>query len=188
MGEYVVPIVIGLGTAAVSAGGAAYGASERKSAASKARRRQRAMWAATAYASPQEREAAMGKLGQARLASYQSLASELAGRGMGAGSGVGAKRMEGIERGYGKAYSHMLTEFAKPRYPYRPGTEQWGGIGPGGAAAGAGADILEQAMGMLMASKMMKGGQQRQQSPYANLYNDPAQGGSFKNWFGNYGF
>lgn len=162
-------------SAVVGVGSAVYSGERAKSAQTKSRRRQRAMWQATAYASPEERQSAMGKLGQARLASYQSLASELAGRGMGPESGAGGKRMAQIEAGYGKGYAHLLSEFAKPRYPYRPGTSQWSELGGGVAGSTAGAEILEQAMGMLMANKMMKGGGTT--SPYAGMYS----GGG--NWY-----
>lgn len=149
--------IVPLASVAISAGSAAWQTSEKKSAASKGRRRQRALWQATAFPSAAEKEAATGKLGQARQASYQSLATELASRGMGPGSGVGVKRGRGIEAGYGKAYAHLISEMSKPRWPLG-GMPYYGGPGVGGAAVGAGADALNEAMGYYWASQMYGGG------------------------------
>lgn len=156
MGEHaawIIPIV----SVVASAGSAAYQTSQKKSAASKGRRRSRALWQATAFPSAAEKEAATGKLGQARQASYQSMASELASRGMGPGSGVGAQRARGIETGYGKAYAHLMSEMGKPRWPM-PGMPHYGGPGVGGAAVGAGTEALNEAMGYYWASQMYGGG------------------------------
>jgi len=99
-----------------------------------------------------------GEIGQARLGAYQNLASNLASRGWGSGSGLMAQGGRGIESGYLQSLGKNATEMTKlkntPMFgmpsaayqtPVSGGTEQ---------ALGG----LDTALGYYMIQNMLKGG------------------------------
>jgi len=173
MGQAILPILL-IASAASTMGSAIYSGSQQKSGAAKARRQQRGLtafehqrWKETAYPTQAEKESAAGKLGQARLASYQNLASQLATRGFGPGSTMGAGMARGIESDYGRAYANMLAQMSRPKWPPPgiTGGPYYMGAGPGAAGAAAGSDWLGQAAGYYWMNQMLQGGA----NPYATM-------------------
>ena len=75
------------------------------------------VWQQNAYPRPAAVQAAAsenrGQLGQARLGAYQNLASNLASRGWGSGSGLGVQGASNIERGYLQALGKQATDMTK---------------------------------------------------------------------------
>ena len=104
-----------------------------------------------------------GQLGQARLGAYGSLSKNLAARGFGSGSGLGIKGATDIEsayvRGVGESQTE-LTKFANTRQ-FAPGQDAYGYSVPGGteSALGTGGGMINTALGMYMANKMLNPGQ-----------------------------
>lgn len=74
-------------------------------------------WQQNAYPQPAAVNAAAtenrGALGQARLGAYQNLASNMAARGFGSGSGIMAGGGQGIEKGYLQALGKQQTDMTK---------------------------------------------------------------------------
>lgn len=178
------PLILMAASMATSVGTAAYQSSQEKSAASKARRRQRGMtllehdiWKKTAYPTLAEKQSAAGELGRARLGSYQNLATNLAARGFGPGSGLAGEMAGRIESGYGKAYSDMLAQMSRPKWPAPSitGGPYYMGAGPGAAGAGAASDWLNQAAGYYWMSKMLQGGGGGS-NPYMGMWGMPFLG------------
>jgi hypothetical protein len=106
-----------------------------------------------------------GALGQAKLGAYGSLSKNLAARGFGSGSGLGIKGATDIESTYVKGIGESqteLTKFANTRQ-FPPGSDAYGYSVPGGTenALGAGGGMLNTALGMYMANKMLNPGQQQ---------------------------
>jgi hypothetical protein len=104
--------------------------------------------------------AGKGELGQARLSAHQNLASQLAARGFGPGSGYMAEQEGDIESNYLKSLGALhlgLTKFAQT-----PLTWKWWQKQPelSGAQVFSGEtqDLLEQALGFYMMSNVLKGG------------------------------
>jgi hypothetical protein len=93
---------------------------QTKSSGRKARHAQEAAmarWKDVAY--PEKKAVAaterqqLDKLAQARSLSYQNLATNLAARGFGSGSGLGVGDAKDIESGYAKALGQSATELTK---------------------------------------------------------------------------
>ena len=74
-------------------------------------------WQQNAYPKPEVVNAAAtknrGQLGQARLGAYQNLASNMAARGFGSGSGIMAGGAQGIEKGYLQGLGKQATDMTK---------------------------------------------------------------------------
>jgi hypothetical protein len=129
-----------------------------------------------------------GQLGQARLGAYGSLSKNLAARGFGSGSGLGIKGATDIESAYVKGIGESqteLTKFANTRQ-FAPGQAAYGTSVPGAAegALGAGGGMLNTALGMYMANKMLNpGGGGAPQAVPATAYGGVAQNpGSSYDW------
>jgi hypothetical protein len=106
-----------------------------------------------------------GELGQARLGAMGNLSKNLAARGFGSGSGLGIKGATDIESAYVKGVGESqteLTKFANTRQ-FAPGQDAYGTSVPGGGenAMGTGGGMLNTALGMYMANKMLNPGQQQ---------------------------
>ena len=133
--------------------------SQAKTTAKHESQRQRAAWeqmskpdpAALAAAGTQNR----GQLAQARLGSYKNLASNLAARGFGSGSGLATQGAQNIERGYLQNLGQQATELTK--FGLTPQFDPPGGaFGPTGqtsvtgAIAGKGENLMDTALGWTM--------------------------------------
>ena len=101
-----------------------------------------------------------GALGQARAGAYQNLASNLAARGFGAGSGIGYQGGADIEKGYLQSFGKMQTDLTKFK-----NTPQFGMPGsayptatPGGleTGLGIGGSMMDKAMGYYMMGNLFK--------------------------------
>ena len=156
MGGPAIPILLGLamGTQVI---GAERGRAER----TRTRRHAQERWQATAYPTAAEKQTARGQLGQAKLGAYQTLASELATRGFGPGSGYAAGRAGGLEGAYGRARAGMEAEMLKPRWRPPTGMEY---AGPGGFEAGA--DWINRLAGFYWLAEMLGGGGRPVASPW----------------------
>jgi len=173
MGEYAIPIILGV-SSALSVGSSVYSGERQKSASTKARRQQRGLysqWQQTAFPSVEEQQTAAGKLGQARLGSYQNLASTMASRGFGPGSGYAYKLASDLERGYGQSYADMLARMQQPKYPPP------GGMGYAPQATGdwtqAATGSINQALGYYYMSQMLQGMQPGMTGGYYGLSTMP---------------
>ena len=119
-------------------------------------------WKQNAYPSG-EAVTGMREQGQANLAThkagaYQQMASNLASRGIGPGSGVMQGESEGIEKGYLEALGGFNTELTK--FQHTPQFAPGGHISPtnmGSTYQGGEFDMLNTAMGMMMAQQMFGG-------------------------------
>ena len=199
MAEYAIPIILAVATTAYSG----ISSHQKEVSAHKEARQQRARWAEMSKPDPGALEAAAtqsrGQLAQARLGSYQNLASNLAARGFGAGSGLAAGGAQDIERGYLQSLGQMgteLTKFGLTSQFAPPGGAfgATGQLGAAGAAAGTGANLMGSAYGWSM-MKNLYGNQipsvnlnYPYQNPAANPYtinygyNQPTQAMSFQNF------
>ena len=122
-----------------------------------------------------------GEAGQRRLGSYQNLSKNLASRGFGSGSGLGFKGAADIESAYAKTSGESeteLTKFANTRQ-FAPGQDAYGTSVPGGSEAmfGQGSNMLNSALGMYMANKMLNPGTPTAATPAMPSYN-PYQTGT----------
>ena len=152
---WIIPLIVSVASTTTSA----VKSSQAKTTAKHESQRQRAAWeqmskpdpAALAAAGTQNR----GQLAQARLGSYQNLASNLAARGFGSGSGLATQGAQNIERGYLQNLGQQATELTKfgltPQFA-PPG----GAFGPTGqtsvtgAIAGKGENLMDTALGWTM--------------------------------------
>ena len=163
------PIILSAATTAYSG----ISAHQQKVEAHKEAREQRAAWQAMSKPDPGALEAAAtqnrGQLAQARLGSYQNLASNLAARGFGSGSGLAVGEAQNIERGYLQRIGQSATELTKfgltPQFAPPGGAfGATGQIGAGGAMAGTGANLLGSAYGWTMMKNLLGN-----QTPTINL-------------------
>lgn len=140
-------------------------AKSAKKSAEEARRASEAMWQRSAYPSTTAVEATgtqqRGQLGQARLQAYQNLASNLAARGFGPGSGLMAERAGDIERGYLQSLGEMATELTKFKHTPMFGlpSAAYPQVTTGAAEAGLGkaSDLMDTAMGFILMKDILKG-------------------------------
>jgi len=162
MGGALVPLV----AVAASVGGSMLKGSMDRRAAEKSQKKAMQQWQATAYPNKAALEASAvqnrGQLGQARLGSYQNLASNMAARGFGSGSGLMAGEAGNIERGYlgamGKQASD-LTRFANtPMWGPPSGAYSSPMSGAMSAGIGQGGGLLDQYLGYYMINNMFGGG------------------------------
>ncbi len=171
----IAPIIMGVMSAA-SIGAGALQAKSAEKAQEKAQKKAQAFareqeetaqarWKENAFPASSAVNAAAtenrGALGQARLSSYQNLASNLAARGFGSGSGLMAQGAADIEGGYLQALGRQgtqSTQFAQTPM-FGPPT----GYAPvntmpvsGGTAAGLGkaSDLMDTALGFYMAKQL----------------------------------
>ena len=176
MGTALLPIAI-IGSALAGAGTSMYSASQQRKSAQEAQekqeeayeKQQKAMDEAAVFPTKGEvtniEKTYTGKLGQQRLGSYQSLASELASRGFGAGGGYGEGRAGEIEKGYAGGLSDLyrnLISFANtPKYTKGvagvPDYSAYVTQSPGAAGASSISDMMGTAAGYMMMSKMLQG-------------------------------
>jgi len=149
---------IGLGTAAASTGLGAYQAHEAKKSAKEAQKESLQTWQQTAYPSSEAVKATAtenrGQLAQGRLGAYQNLASSMAARGFGSGSGNILGGAQDIERSYLQSLGKMGTDLTK--YATTP---MWGPpssaysspvTGSLEAGLGQGKSMMDTAMGYYM--------------------------------------
>ena len=157
----IAPMALGAGSMGLSA----YSADQQLKAYQDAQRQNLALYsqlslpsgAAVGAAGEQNR----GQLGQARLSAYQNLATNLAARGFGAGSGLGVKAAGDIESGYLKSLGEMateLTKFANTRQ-FGPSGDVYSTPVSGGmeTALGKGSGLLDQAMGFYLMRNILQG-------------------------------
>jgi len=146
---------------------AALAKEKEKKAAQRAQQGTLDIWKQTAYPNQAAVNAAAtenrGALGQTRMGAYQNLASNLAGRGFGSGSGMGLKGASNIENAYLQTIGKMNTDLTK-----FSNTPQWqppGGAYPTAASSlgyGYGAltesnDLIEAALGYAAMMAMLGG-------------------------------
>ena len=164
LSAHAAPLSLGLGAA--SLGASMYQGKRAKDRAEGARQQSLAMWDKYSKPDPSVLEAQAkqnrGQLGQARLGAYKNLASSLAARAFGSGSGLGIEGAGNIESGYLRGLAQSQTDQTK-----FAGTRQFGmpesayGVSvPGGIESGLGqmGGILDTALGMFMANKLLGGG------------------------------
>lgn len=102
-----------------------------------------------------------GQLGQARSGAYRNLASNLASRGWGSGSGLGASGAAQIEGSYMRSLAQLANNMVKqantPMWapPGSAYTKSTPGMGEAGAAKAGG--FMDTALGYQMMMKMLKG-------------------------------
>ena len=158
----VLPIAMGVGSMGM---GMLQGQQQQK-AAEKSQKKAMATWQQTAYPSPTavgaEESNLMAKAAQQRLGATKNIASELAGRGFGSGSGLMAERVMGINQDYLGRISDISTQMAK----LRTAGPFWGppsaayGIPTSGAleaGMGKGSSMLDTAMGFYMMKNLFGG-------------------------------
>ena len=160
-------------------------AGEQAQRADKAREKSQKFYEQTSKPDPAAVEAQAtqnrGEAGQRRLGSYQNLSKNLASRGFGSGSGLGYKGAADIESAYAKTSGESeteLTKFANTRQ-FAPGQDAYGTSVPGGSEAmfGQGSNMLNSALGMYMANKMLNPGTPTAATPAMPSYN-PYQTGT----------
>ena len=160
-------------------------AGQQERRADKAREKSQKFYEQTSKPDPAAVEAQAtqnrGEAGQRRLGSYQNLSKNLASRGFGSGSGLGYKGAADIESAYAKTSGESeteLTKFANTRQ-FAPGQDAYGTSVPGGSEAmfGQGSNMLNSALGMYMANKMLNPGTPTAATPAMPSYN-PYQTGT----------
>jgi len=171
---WIVPLVAAVGTTAYSGISSHQQKVEAHKEAREERARSAAQWEELSKPNPAALEAAAtqnrGQLAQARLGSYQNLASNLASRGFGAGSGIGYGAAQNIEQGYLQGLGQSSTELTKfgltPQFAPPSGVYASPGVTPtaGGAMAGTGANLLGSAYGWTMMKNLFGN-----QTPTINL-------------------
>ena len=162
MGGALVPLV----AVAASVGGSMLKGSMDRRAAEKSQKKAMQQWQSTAYPNKASVDAAAvqnrGQLGQARLGSYQNLASNMAARGFGSGSGLIAEGAGGIEKGWLQALGRSGTELNKfantPMWGPPSGAYSSPMSGAMSAGIGQGGGLLDQYLGYYMINKMFPGG------------------------------
>ncbi len=168
MGQYAMPAAMLIGT--IGQGVMSYKQGQMQSSrAGKAQRQAQGFYNETSLPNSEAVQAQAtqnrGQLGQARLGAYGNLSKNLAARGFGSGSGLGIKGATDIESAYVKGTGESqteLTKFANTRQ-FAPGQDAYGYSVPGGgeSAMGAGGGMLNTALGMYMANKMLNPGQRQ---------------------------
>ncbi len=108
-----------------------------------------------------------GALGQARAGAYKNLASELASKGFGSGSGLGVQGASNIESGYLQSLGKQQTELTKyantpffgpPSAVYPTGQNYSPTTGAASAGLGVGSSMLDKALGYTMMKNLYGGG------------------------------
>lgn len=154
LGKAIVPM------AALVASNYLQGRQAQKTAQSTAGQNQQ-IWQQNAYPQPAAVKAAAtenrGELGQARLSAYQNMASNLASRGWGSGSGLGRSGAANIERGYLQALGKQATDMTKFANTPMFGMPSQAYVSPvsGGTEQALGG--LDTALGYYMMSRMLGG-------------------------------
>ncbi len=186
----VAPIIMGVMSAA-SIGASALQAKSAQKAQKKATEQSQQFWQQNAFPAPAAVNAAAtenrGALGQARLGSYQNLASNLASRGFGSGSGLMAERAGEIESGYLQALGKQgtqMTQFANTPM-FGPPSSAYSTPVSGGVSAGLGkgSDLMDTALGFYMMKNLIGGGKTGQTGQTGAV--DPYEGVAGMNPYGD---
>ena len=135
-------------------------------AAEKSQKKTMAQWQANAYPNKAALDATAaenrGQLGQARSGAYRNLASQMAARGFGSGSGLMAEKAGDIERGYLGAMGKQASDLTKlantPMFGPPSGAYSSPMSGALSSGIGQGGGLLDQYLGYYMINNMFGGG------------------------------
>ena len=163
---------------AASTGASMYQAKQAEKRAEESAARDRAAWESMSKPSMAALEATAkgqrGQLGQARSGAYRNMAQNLASRGWGSGSGVGASGAAQIEGSYMRSLAQMANDMVKqantPMFgpPGSAYQQSVPGMGEAGAAKASG--MLDTYLGFMMMQKMLQNQQQGQAQMWSNPY------------------